>query len=434
MFDPVTFIEARRDGRSHTAVELEAFVRGSLTGELADYQIAAWLMATYLNGLSREELRTFTLALGRSGEMVSFPGSHRCVDKHSTGGVGDKVTLVVVPLAAACGVPVAKLSGRGLGFTGGTVDKLDAIPGFHTKLSLDHFVRQVETLGCAISGHSLDLAPAEGVFYALRDVTGTIPSLPLIASSIVSKKLAGGARRFVFDVKVGKGAFMATPEEGRALARLLVDLSRDLGAEALAFLTAMNFPLGRWVGNAAEVREAIAVLRGEGPDDTRELCEAIGGGMIFLGGKVPSLEEGRRQARQALRSGKAAERFASLVAAQGGDPRVVDSPETFLPLAPETEELVAPREGVLTGMDARQVGEGVRQLGGGRYHKGDGVDLGVAVEMLASPGDRVAQGQPLLRLYGRTPHRLAEVRAALESAVEIGTKEAPPLPRWELLD
>ncbi|HQK25346.1 MAG TPA: thymidine phosphorylase [Synergistaceae bacterium] len=434
MFDPVTFIEARRDGRSHTAEELEAFVRGSLTGEVADYQIAAWLMATYLNGLSREELRTFTLALGRSGEMVSFPGSHRCVDKHSTGGVGDKVTLVVVPLAAACGVPVAKLSGRGLGFTGGTVDKLDAIPGFHTKLSLDHFVRQVETLGCAISGHSLDLAPAEGVFYALRDVTGTIPSLPLIASSIVSKKLAGGARRFVFDVKVGKGAFMATPEEGRALARLLVDLSRDLGAEALAFLTAMNFPLGRWVGNAAEVREAIAVLRGEGPDDTRELCEAIGGGMIFLGGKVPSLEEGRRQARQALRSGKAAERFASLVAAQGGDPRVVDSPETFLPLAPETEELVAPREGVLTGMDARQVGEGVRQLGGGRYHKGDGVDLGVAVEMLASPGDRVAQGQPLLRLYGRTPHRLAEVRAALESAVEIGTKEAPPLPRWELLD
>ena len=434
MFDPVTFIEARRDGRSHTAEELEAFVRGSMTGEVADYQIAAWLMATYLNGLSREELRTFTLALGRSGEMVSFPGSHRCVDKHSTGGVGDKVTLVVVPLAAACGVPVAKLSGRGLGFTGGTVDKLDAIPGFHTKLSLDHFVRQVETLGCAISGHSLDLAPAEGVFYALRDVTGTIPSLPLIASSIVSKKLAGGARRFVFDVKVGKGAFMATPEEGRALARLLVDLSRDLGAEALAFLTAMNFPLGRWVGNAAEVREAIAVLRGEGPDDTRELCEAIGGGMIFLGGKVPSLEEGRRQARQALRSGKAAERFASLVAAQGGDPRVVDSPETFLPLAPETEELVAPREGVLTGMDARQVGEGVRQLGGGRYHKGDGVDLGVAVEMLASPGDRVAQGQPLLRLYGRTPHRLAEVRAALESAVEIGTKEAPPLPRWELLD
>jgi len=434
MFDPVTFIEARRDGRSHTAEELEAFVRGSLTGEVADYQIAAWLMATYLNGLSREELRTFTLALGRSGEMVSFPGSHRCVDKHSTGGVGDKVTLVVVPLAAACGVPVAKLSGRGLGFTGGTVDKLDAIPGFHTKLSLDHFVRQVETLGCAISGHSLDLAPAEGVFYALRDVTGTIPSLPLIASSIVSKKLAGGARRFVFDVKVGKGAFMATPEEGRALARLLVDLSRDLGAEALAFLTAMNFPLGRWVGNAAEVREAIAVLRGEGPDDTRELCEAIGGGMIFLGGKVPSLEEGRRQARQALRSGKAAERFASLVAAQGGDPRVVDSPETFLPLAPETEELVAPREGVLTGMDARQAGEGVRQLGGGRYHKGDEVDLGVAVEMLASPGDRVTQGQPLLRLYGRTPHRLAEIRAALESAVEIGTKEAPVLPRWELLD
>ncbi len=434
MFNPVAFIEARRDGRSHTAEELEAFVRGSMTGEVTDYQIAAWLMATYLNGLSREELRTFTLALGRSGEMVSFPGSHRCVDKHSTGGVGDKVTLVVVPLAAACGVPVAKLSGRGLGFTGGTVDKLDAIPGFQTKLSLDHFIHQVETLGCAISGHSLDLAPAEGIFYALRDVTGTIPSLPLIASSIVSKKLAGGARRFVFDVKVGKGAFMATPEEGRALARLLVDLSRDLGAEALAFLTAMDFPLGRWVGNAAEVREAIAVLRGEGPDDTRELCEAIGGGMIFLGGKAPSLEEGRRQARQALGSGKAAERFASLVAAQGGDPRVVDSPETFLPLAPETEELVAPREGVLTGMDARQVGEGVRQLGGGRYRKGDEVDLGVAVEMLASPGDRVTQGQPLLRLYGRTPHRLAEIRAALESAVEIGTKEAPVLPRWELLD
>lgn len=433
MFDPVSFIEIRRDGQCHTAEELETFVRGCLAGTVADYQIAAWLMATYLQGLSREELRAFTLALAHSGEAVSFPSSCRCVDKHSTGGVGDKVTLVVVPLVAACGVPVAKLSGRGLGFTGGTVDKLEAIPGFHAHLPLARFVHQVETLGCAISGHSLDLAPAEGIFYALRDVTGTIPSLPLIASSIVSKKLAGGAKRFLFDVKVGKGAFMPTPEKGRDLARLLVDLSRDLGVQALAFLTAMDFPLGRWVGNAAEVREAIAVLQGRGPEDTEELCVALGGGMVFLGGEAPTLEEGRLRARHALRSGKALEKFAALVAAQGGDPRVLTSPETLLPLAPETREIAARQEGYLVNIDARKVGESIRHLGGGRYRKNDEVDLGAAVELLAVPGEKVVPGQLLIRLHGRSAARLDEARSTLEPWVEVGEEKPPRLPLWELL-
>ena len=433
MFDPVAFIETRRDGKPHPSGELELFVRECLAGRVADYQIAAWLMATYLKGLSREELLEFTLALAHSGEAVSFPDARRCVDKHSTGGVGDKVTLVVVPLVAACGVPVAKLSGRGLGFTGGTVDKLDAIPGFRSRLPLEHFVRQVATLGCAISGHSLNLAPAEGIFYALRDVTGTISSLPLIASSIVSKKLAGGTERFVFDVKVGKGAFMPTPEQGRELAHLLVDLSRDLGAQALAFLTAMDFPLGRWVGNAAEVREAIAVLQQQGPEDTEDLCVAIGGGMVFLGGAAASLDEGQALVRNALRSGAALDKFAALVAAQGGDPRVVTSPEKLLPLAPETREIVAPREGYLVGIDARQVGEAVRLLGGGRYRKEDPVDLGVAVEILAPLGAPVAQGQPLVRLHGGSSVRLAEAQNALEPWVIIGDAPPPVRPLWEVL-
>ena len=433
MFDPVAFIETRRDGKPHPSGELELFVRECLAGRVADYQIAAWLMATYLKGLSREELLEFTLALAHSGEAVSFPDARRCVDKHSTGGVGDKVTLVVVPLVAACGVPVAKLSGRGLGFTGGTVDKLDAIPGFRSRLPLEHFVRQVATLGCAISGHSLNLAPAEGIFYALRDVTGTISSLPLIASSIVSKKLAGGTERFVFDVKVGKGAFMPTPEQGRELAHLLVDLSRDLGAQALAFLTAMDFPLGRWVGNAAEVREAIAVLQQQGPEDTEDLCVAIGGGMVFLGGAAASLDEGQALVRNALRSGAALDKFAALVAAQGGDPRVVTSPEKLLPLAPETREIVAPREGYLVGIDARQVGEAVRLLGGGRYRKEDPVDLGVAVEILAPLGAPVAQGQPLVRLHGGSSVRLAEAQNALEPWVIIEDAPPPVRPLWEVL-
>jgi pyrimidine-nucleoside phosphorylase len=300
--DVIGFIEKKRDGGAHAPGELEAFVRAFALGKVPEYQAAAWLMAVYFNGLSDEELKEFTLALARSGDTMSFGDELCIVDKHSTGGVGDKITLLLVPLAAACGLSVAKLSGPGLGFTGGTVDKLESIPGFNTHLSSRDFLNQVTRIGCAISGHSADLAPAEGKFYSLRDVTGTVPSMPLICSSIVSKKIAGGADAFVFDVKCGSGAFMRDHESAEALANGLVSLSKSLGKKAAALITDMDQPLGEWVGNAVEVLEAVRVLQGEGPEDVREVAVALAGAMVSLG-KGISFDDGCILARRKIDDG-----------------------------------------------------------------------------------------------------------------------------------
>ena len=288
--NPVAFIEDRRDGKGSTPPEIAEFVRLAQKGEIPDYQVAAWLMAVFFRGMTRREVKAFTEALSLSGKVVTFPGDIFPVDKHSTGGVGDKTSLVVVPLVAACGVPVAKLSGRGLGFTGGTVDKLESIPGFSAHLDLGRFVEQVTKVGCAISGHSEDLAPAEALFYELRDVTGTVPSIPLITSSIVSKKMAGGSRAFVFDVKCGSGAFMKDVASALELSESLVGLSASLGRKAMALVTAMDQPLGRWVGNAAEVAEAVEVLLRKGPSDVRELSLRLAASMVHLGGLAGSPE------------------------------------------------------------------------------------------------------------------------------------------------
>lgn len=424
MLNPVAFIEAKRDGKCHSSGELRQFVTDCRTGAFADYQISAWLMAVFFRGLSPEELRAFTLALAESGETVRLPETLRAVDKHSTGGVGDKGTLVVVPLVAACGVSVSKLSGRGLDFTGGTLDKLESIPGFRATLSPSELVEQIRAVGCAVAGHSPDITPAEGLFYALRDVTGTVPSLPLIASSIVSKKLAGGASGFVFDVKCGSGAFMHTREQARGLARLLVDLSKDVGRRAMALVTDMDVPLGKWIGNAAEVLEAVHTLQGRGPKDTETLALSLAGAMLLLAGVVPSLDEGIHTAGEALRSGRALERFRRFVAAQGGDPAVADDPENLLPLAPLHSDLAASGKGWLARLDARKVGTAARLLGGGRLRKEDTIHPGVAVEILVRPGESVELGSPLLRLHYDDQSRLERAKEALSDAIVIAG-EAP---------
>lgn len=422
MFNPIPFIEAKRDGKSHSPDDLERFVRGYSAGEVADYQAAAWLMAVYFQGLDAEELRAFTLALAHSGDVVALPEGIRAVDKHSTGGVGDKTTLVLVPLVAACGVPVAKLSGRGLGFTGGTVDKLESIPGFESHLPLSRFKNQVAEIGCAVSGHSLDLAPAEGLFYSLRDVTATVPSLPLIASSIVGKKIAGGAGSFVFDVKCGSGAFMPDLERARELARALVDLSASLGRKSLALVTDMDQPLGTWVGNAAEVNEAFQVLSGSGPEDTAELCRKLGGAMLLLGGAVPDLETGRLYCARALQDGRALDRFLQMVAAQGG---CVDSLRKGLPLASRIREIRSKAAGRISVLDARCIGDAVKWLGGGRIRKDDRIDHGVAVQLLAKKGDTVQEGQPLMRVYYGDSANAQEALGLLEKACSVGSSVGP---------
>ena len=324
MFDMISFIERKRDGGVHSAEDLRLFVQGFASGAIPDYQAGAWLMAVYYSGLNEQELTEFTLALARSGEVLSF-GDLRIVDKHSTGGVGDKVTLLLVPLAASCGAKVAKLSGPGLGFTGGTVDKLEAIPGFRTHLPSNLFADQVRRIGCAISGHSADLAPAEGKFYGLRDVTGTVPSLPLICSSIISKKIAGGADSFVFDVKCGGGAFMPDYPSAERLASSLVSLSKSLGKRSMALVTAMEEPLGEWIGNSVEVLEAVSVLRGEGPGDVREVVVNLAGAMVSIDSDM-SFEEGMELADSRLSDGSALEKFAEMVHEQGGDPAICSTP------------------------------------------------------------------------------------------------------------
>lgn len=425
MFNPLPFIEAKRDGRAHGEGELIRFVEAYGSGDVSDYQVSAWLMAVYFQGLNPTELKEFTLALAHSGEVVKLPPHIQAVDKHSTGGVGDKTTLVLAPLVASCGVSVAKLSGRGLGFTGGTVDKLEAIPGFAAHLDLSRFVRQVASIGCAISGHSLELAPAEGWFYSLRDVTATVPSLPLIASSIVSKKLAGGAGSYVFDVKCGSGAFMPDRDSARKLAEALVDLSYYLGHESMALVTDMDQPLGTWVGNAAEVNEAFQVLSGQGPEDTTELCRKLGGAMLLLGGAAPTLEEGCSLCARSLESGRALERFRDMVEAQGGDVEVLES---GLPLASKVHEVCAGESGWLSGLDARLVGDAVKFLGGGRIRKEDRIDPGVAVQILQKKGDKIEKGQSVLRVFYGEEGRKDEAFCLLEKSLTVGDRlEKVPL-------
>ena len=415
-FNALAFIEKKRDQGTHTQNEFEDFVIAVRDGQIPDYQVAAWLMAVYFNGLNPQEIANFTRALAQSGDTVRLPQELLAVDKHSTGGVGDKTTLVVAPLVAACGVPVAKLSGRGLGFTGGTVDKLESIPGMNVHLETEPFIEQVENIGCALSGHSLKLAPAEGKFYALRDVTGTVPSLPLIASSIVSKKIAGGARAFVFDVKCGGGAFMQTLPQAKALATELVSLSALLGKKAVCLITNMDQPLGEWVGNAVEVKEAIEVLSGQGSTETKDLSLALSAEMLSLA-RDKSIEDSLQCCQDALNSGRALKKFQEVIAAQGGNPDVCSNPDAYLPSAKHREVLYAQSNGYVERLDARLIGEAVRLLGGGRLRKEDSIDPAVGVRLLKKMGEKVTQGEPLIEVHYNNKEQLSSAMPSISKAL-----------------
>ncbi len=424
----IDIIEKKRDGLELTAEEIDFFIQGYTRGDIPDYQAAAWLMAVYLRGMSERETCDLTLAMARSGEMLDLNDVAPIVaDKHSSGGIGDKVTLVVAPIVAACGVPVGKMTGRGLGFTGGTVDKLESIPGFRTDLSPQEFKAQLARIGIVITGQSENLAPADRKLYALRDVTGTVSSLPLIVSSIMSKKLAGGATVILLDVKVGSGAFMKTVDEATRLAEAMVRLGRELGRRVGALVSDMNQPLGWAVGNALEVREAIGVLHEEGPTDLREHCLVVAAEMLALAGRVADSTEGVELAAQAIADGSAWRKFRALVAAQGGDVRFVDEPDR-LPRAPMVEPIPAPTDGYLQRVNAAQVGMAVVDLGGGREKKGDPIDHSVGVIVHYKVGDRVQKGTPLCTIHASDRVRLERAKVRLLQAHTIGPEPVPPLP------
>jgi len=424
----VDIIIHKRDGGELTREEIEFFINGFNRGDIPDYQAAAWAMAVLLRGMTPRETTDLTLALANTGKTIDLSGVVPvAVDKHSTGGVGDKTTLVVEPLVAACGLPVGKLSGRGLGFSGGTLDKLESIPGFRTQLTTDEFIEQLRSVGLVLSGQSADLAPADGKLYALRDVTGTVQSIPLIASSVMSKKIAGGANAILLDVKVGHGAFMRTLEDAHELAELMVGIARLAGRRAIALLSDMNQPLGRAVGNALEVKEAIDTLHGGGPEDFREHCLEAAAYLLLLGDKVESVAKGRTQAERALGEGRAWERFRKLVATQGGDVAYVDEPQR-LPQASLVESVPAPRSGFLAEINAQVVGETSVLLGAGREKKTDPIDHAVGIEILHNVGDWVEAGTALCVVHANQVGRQAEARQRLLEAHLWSDDPVKPLP------
>ncbi len=420
---PVDLIACKRDGGEVPAAELAAFVLGYARGELPDYQMAAFLMAGYLRGFSRAETEALTgamIASGRRLDLSRLDGP--TVDKHSTGGVADGTTLVVGPLAAALGMKMLKLSGRGLGHTGGTLDKLESIPGFKVERTAEELLGQVQRIGLAVAAQSADLVPADRAIYALRDVTATVASTALIASSVMSKKLAGGASCILLDVKAGSGAFMKDTAAAVELARVCVDLGATAGRRTAAVVSDMSQPLGDLVGNAAEVREAVEILRGERHGRILDLCLRLTAQLAVLAGVAPDPEAGRERARLALERGDALERFRELVAAQGGDPRVADD-LSLLPSAPVEREVTAPADGWLATVDAEAVGRVAAALGAGRQRKEDPIDPAVAVEMPIKIGDRVAAGQPIGRILARTA--VAADEAATRLLASLGWSDRP---------
>ncbi len=425
----VDIIIKKREHNELSREEIDFFVQGFTRGEIPDYQVSAWAMAVLLNGMTPRETTDLTLAMAHSGEVLDMtkfaPGV--VVDKHSTGGVGDKTTLVVLPVVAACGLPAAKMSGRGLGFSGGTLDKMESFPGYRVDLTTEEFVRQLREIGIVLSGQSRDLAPADGKLYALRDVTGTVQSLPLIASSIMSKKIAAGARAMLLDVKVGLGAFMKTLDEARALAQMMTSIGEMAGRRVVTVLSDMNQPLGQAVGNILEVREALDTLRGGGPEDFREHCLHVGAHMLVLGQVAPNLESGRGLAERVLADGAALAKFRTLIAAQGGDVSYLDDPQKFQK-AKFIEPLIAARSGFLAQVNAQVIGEESVTLGAGRAKKNDPVDHTVGILAHRRVGDRVERGETLAVIHANDAATLAAVRERLREAFAWSESPVPPLP------
>ncbi len=430
--NPVDIIVKKRDGHELSRQEIDFFIRGVTDASIPDYQVAAWAMAVYFQGMSDRETTDLTLAMAASGDQFdlhdTLPPGTVIVDKHSSGGVGDKTTLAVGPIVAACGLPVGKMSGRGLSFTGGTIDKLESIPGWSAEMTESRFRRQLAEVGLVVAAQTANLAPADKALYALRDVTGTVPSLPLIAASIMSKKLAAGADAIVLDVKCGHGAFMQTLDDARALSRIMVAIGERAGRKTVALITQMEQPLGCAVGNALEVQEAIDTLRGQGPADFQELVTTVAAEMLLIAGAAQSHIQAVEQVRAAVSSGAATAKFAAFVAAQGGDGRVVDNPG-LLPAAPATVAVPAAASGCVHAIDARAVGLAVVALGGGRQRKGDAIDPSVGVMLHAKVGDPVAAGDPLCTIHAADAKAAQAVAARLQDAYTLraGSIAPPPI-------
>lgn len=406
-------IRKKRDGEALTTEEIDWFVQQYTQGKVADYQAAAWLMAVYFRGMTAQETTDLTLSMARSGEELHVRESITpVVDKHSTGGVGDKVTLAVAPLVAACGVAVGKMSGRGLGHTGGTIDKLESIEGLRTGLSSSEFMDILLRHQIVLAGQSGELAPADGKMYALRDVTATVESIPLIAASIMSKKLAIGASHLLLDVKCGAGAFMKDLESARLLAKTMVDIGRLSGLHTVAAITSMEQPLGRAIGNALELAEAIAILRGEGPGDVSDLCYHEAAELLVMTATVSSMAEAEMRVRKAVRTGTALAKLAEVIEAQGGNPRQIEQPE-LLPTAPVHVMLRAPRGGYIAAIEAEKIGLASMQLGAGRLQKGDAIDHRTGFILQAKVGDRLASGDPLVEIHARTEDEAASIQDSL---------------------
>lgn len=422
----VDIITKKRDGGELTPEEIRFFIDNYVKDRIPDYQASALLMAIYFRELSRAETFALTEAMEFSGDvedLSDLPGVK--VDKHSTGGVGDKTTLVVAPVAAAAGVTVAKMSGRGLGFTGGTADKLEAIPGFRTRLEPAEFHRQLEELGLAVITQTGSITPADKKIYALRDVTGTVESPGLIASSIMSKKLAAGSDGIVLDVKCGSGALLKDLAEAEKLAELMIDIGRKAGRKMVAVISDMSQPLGRTVGNALEVEEAVQVLKGGGPADLRQLCLELAGEMIWIGGRAESFEEGKETARQVLSDGRALEKFRQMVRRQGGDDRIVEEPER-MGSSRYSRDVLAGRTGFIAETDTREIGRASQHLGAGRLRKEDEIDFTAGIRMHVRIGDSVQEGDVLATLYGADSRRLEEAEIIMEAAIRISAEPATP--------
>ena len=424
----VDVIIKKREKQELSKEEINYFIKGIVTNDIPDYQQAAWAMAVLLNGMTDQETTDLTLAMAQSGQMIDLSNViPNEVDKHSTGGVGDKTTLVVEPTVSACGLPVAKMSGRGLGFSGGTLDKMESIPGFRTRLSDEEFIRLLKTTGLVLAGQTADLAPADGKLYALRDVTGTVPSIPLIASSVMSKKIAGGAHAIVLDVKVGQGAFMRNLDDARQLSRLMVSIGKLTGRKVVALLSDMNQPLGNAVGNALEVKEAIATLHGHGPADFTAHCIEVASHMLVIGDKASTLSEAKKLVLDALESGRSWNQFRTLVTNQGGDASFIDNPEK-LPEAGLIEIVPAPRSGYLKEINAQIVGETSVELGAGRVKKSDTIDPAVGIIIHHKVGDQISQGDALFTIHANDPQKLESARERLLSAHVWSEQKTEPLP------
>jgi pyrimidine-nucleoside phosphorylase len=418
-FRAIDVIRKKRDGGELSQSEIESLVNAYTRGDIPDYQVSAWLMAVVLRGMTRAETAALTDAMLRSGDVLDLSSIHaRKVDKHSTGGVGDKTSLVLAPLAAAAGIVVPMISGRGLGHTGGTLDKLESIPGFNVNLSVAQFRRVLDTCGCAMIGQTAEIAPADRKLYALRDVTGTVESPYLICASIMSKKLAEGIDALVLDVKTGSGAFMKSEKDAAFLAELMVETGERMGKQVVALITDMDQPLGCMIGNALEVVEVVEILRGEGPEDLRQLCLELAGWMLHLGGVSDTVAAGKEQSEKLIASGKALDKFRRMVELQGGDPRTIDDPKK-LPEARNTMTLSSRKSGYLASLQCEQVGTACVILGGGRERKEDSVDPAVGIVLHKKVGDAVSSGELLATIYYNTETRASRAMQMLEESYQI---------------